>query len=247
MDRQISAGWMHSGYPIMGPEEASWDALLDLDTLSVAGSWGPFHELGHNFQYSPWVLPGTTETTCNLWSLYLFEQLGATIHGAAAVAERPARIAAYLATGPDFAQWKVWTALDTYVQLKEGFGWGLYGAVFAGYRARSYGSLSDSEKIDEWAKRSAEAANADLGAFYTDWGLPLSPATLAELGARPAWAAYSMSNAAAASRRRSGGPRAGHRGSRGAMPESDSNCVPAASIGVLAGSPRELVCYEEER
>ena len=69
-DIQISAGWMHSGYPFMA-HLASADDAVDLDHLQSEGDWGMFHELGHNHQWNPSRLPGTTEATCNLASVYL--------------------------------------------------------------------------------------------------------------------------------------------------------------------------------
>lgn len=38
--------------------------------------WGPIHELGHNQQRSCWEFPShTTECTCNLWSVYVHEEV----------------------------------------------------------------------------------------------------------------------------------------------------------------------------
>ena len=55
-DRQISAGWMHSGYPIMGYGSGA-DSFLLVD-VNDGNGWGPFHELGHNHQSRGWFLPG---------------------------------------------------------------------------------------------------------------------------------------------------------------------------------------------
>lgn len=49
-----------------------WDRVLADDAyLAEHGDWGAFHELGHNHQYGPLNLPGTTECTVNLWSVRL--------------------------------------------------------------------------------------------------------------------------------------------------------------------------------
>ena len=53
VDRQISAGWMHSGYPVMA-HLASSEEVLSLTSLQANGAWGPFHELGHNHQVDDW-------------------------------------------------------------------------------------------------------------------------------------------------------------------------------------------------
>ncbi|KAM9311793.1 TRPM8 channel-associated factor homolog [Gastrophryne carolinensis] len=72
-DVQISAGWMHSGYPIMCHLQSAKE-LTDLENMKKAGLWGPIHELGHNEQRGPWEFPPhTTEATCNLWSVYVHE------------------------------------------------------------------------------------------------------------------------------------------------------------------------------
>ena len=185
MDRQISLGWMHSGYPIMGHVTGSEDLLV------TTSKWGPFHELGHNFQWSPWLLPGTTEASVNLWSVYLNEKLGATsAHSALSDAARATRLEEYLETGPDFELWSVWTALETYLQLKEAFGWGFYMRVFAGYRSNP--QMSYNNKIDEWAWRTAEVAGVDLSPFYLAWGFPLSDAVVAEMALMARWDADPM-------------------------------------------------------
>jgi len=204
-DRQISNGWMHSGYPLMGQIVGIWgnwwtnyrdDRLIDADWIRMHGSWGPFHELGHNHQYSPWILPGTTETTCNLWSVYLNEHLSAAQHSELSDEKRRSRLLAYMASGPDFdAKWEVWTALETYLQLKEAFGWGIFADLFRQYRqAKASGDwligtlpTSNYDKLNEWARRSSLTVNKNLGPFYTTWGFSLSSSTLTQIGKLPDW------------------------------------------------------------
>ena len=198
LDRQISIGWMHSGYPLMGHVDGSVDDLLYLRQGGGGGDhWGPFHELGHNFQYGPWVLPGTTETTCNLWSVYLYEQIGVdrTDNNNLKPARRQQYIDDYLATGPDFSKWAVWTALVTYMQLQEGFGWDLFTTVFTQYRAMLPDDrpTSTSAKRDEWVRRTSLVAGYNLWPFYAAWGFPTPAQTvLDEVSALPAWTADPM-------------------------------------------------------
>ena len=67
-------GWMHSGYPIMGPIEALTSSnLLNATALRNKGTWGAFHEFGHNMQWSRYTVGGTTETGCNWWSIVMNE------------------------------------------------------------------------------------------------------------------------------------------------------------------------------
>lgn len=196
LDRQISAGALHSGYPIMGHMNHH-DGLLDLASIRTNGSWGPFHELGHNHQWNDWFLPGTTETTCNLWSVYIHEvvlNLPTRLEGRLSAANREQRRQEYLNSGPDFqANWNVWVALDTYLQLQEAFGWEFFTAVFTDYRRESAGAEgSPQDRIDEWVLRSSSYTQLNLGPFYQAWGLPVSEDVLQEVGRHQEWAENPM-------------------------------------------------------
>lgn len=196
MDRQISAGLYHAGYPIMG-HTYSVDDLVDLDAILAGGSWGPFHEIGHNHQYQDWLLPGTTETTCNLYSVYVMEQVIARsrddAHPALAPANRASRVSSYLAS-PDFSSWSVWVALETYLQLQEAFGWDLYTSLFAEYRGLDDGerATNDSERIQQWIVRSSLAAELDLTPFYEAWDFPIDASTYDAVDGLPTWDAHPM-------------------------------------------------------
>ena len=191
-DRQISAGWMHSGYPIMGYGSGAESFLL-VDVNDGDG-WGPFHELGHNHQYRGWFLPGTTETTCNLWSVKMYDSLNISAadgHSALSASSRATRLADYRANankvmGND-GPWNVWVALETYLQLQEAFGWSFYTTIFTQYRGISNPG-TDSARIDEWVRRSSTVASKNLGPFYQAWGFPVTQSVLDEIENLPAWA-----------------------------------------------------------
>ena len=73
-----------------------------------------------------WVFSGSSIS----WARALEPHYQLIVYLALDPAERQKRIAAYLATGPDFAQWDVWTALETYLELQEAFGWAPFEALF---------------------------------------------------------------------------------------------------------------------
>ena len=73
-DQQISAGYMHSGYPVMTHMDVQ-KALVDYNHLTKEGDWGFYHEFGHNHQSPYWTFEGTTEVTVNYFSLYIMEKL----------------------------------------------------------------------------------------------------------------------------------------------------------------------------
>ena len=191
-DRQISAGYMHSGYPVMAPVGAVGDAL-DLDGIARSGSWGLFHELGHNHQWLDWVLPGTTESSVNLWSVRVSEDLLGlsrdVAHPALAPAARVARIDAFIAGGRVFASWDAWGGLEWHLQLQSAFGWSFYEQLFADYQALPAASAPDGEaaRIQMWIERTCARADRDLVPFYASWGFPIGDASRSACAARPPW------------------------------------------------------------
>ena len=111
VDVQISAGYMHSGYPIMTHDDVA-AALVDLEKLmhqGHGGVWGFYHELGHNHQSRDWTFDGTSEVTVNLFTLYVFDRVCGTppretrdVLGA----RRQTVVQKYRDSGSSFAQWK---------------------------------------------------------------------------------------------------------------------------------------------
>ncbi len=197
VDRQISAGWMHSGYPIMG--YAYGDVLSDGEYLWEHGDWGAFHELGHNHQFDPANLPGTVECTVNLWSVYASETVVGMprdqAHTALEPDSRAAAIQAYVDGGLDFeADWNVWTCLETYLQLQEAFGWELYTGLAATYLAipSNQRPSSDQDKIDLWVVESSLQAGLDLTDFDEAWGVPFSEGVHDEVEQLEPWTDHPM-------------------------------------------------------
>lgn len=71
----LHPGYMHSGYPIMMDSSVAAD-LINPDDARTKGLWGQIHELGHNQQRTHWDFePHTAEATCNLWSVYVHEEV----------------------------------------------------------------------------------------------------------------------------------------------------------------------------
>ncbi len=192
-DVQISAGYMHAGYPIMVHLDAP-PFLLDLEGMEKGRhAWGPFHELGHNHQSPDWTFEGTGEVTNNLFTLYLLETIcGAKPgEGHGAYPAKAAAIREYLDSGPDFARWKrdPFLALTMYGQVREAFGWEPFLRVFAEYadlpgRERP---ATDDAKRDQWLVRLSRAAGRNLGPFFAAWGVPVSEAARREVEALPGW------------------------------------------------------------
>jgi hypothetical protein len=194
-DKQISAGYMHSGYPIMTHLDAI-DRMLSVEQLQTA--WGLYHELGHNHQHPDWTFNGTVEVTCNLFTLYVREK-------ATGFSPRKAFMDLGRRTGPEvyyaeqkripssqkFNKWKSdpFLALAMYIQLQEAFGWETYMRVFKEYSQlpASERPKNDDEKRDQWLVRFSKAAGKNLGPFFDEWGVPVSNGAKEQVAHLPVW------------------------------------------------------------
>ncbi len=191
VDIEISAGWMHSGYPVMAPLSTGPD-LLNLERLTTEGDWGFFHELGHNHQWMDWTVPGTTETGCNLFTVYVYETVVGKhrneTHGAVSLEERTKRTRAYLAD-PDISRWSVWVALDMYLLLQDEFGWEAFTNVFTEYRDKfaTERPQDAQEKWDMFAVRFSREVGWDISPFLLSWDWPLSESALRDVAHLPPW------------------------------------------------------------
>ena len=199
VDRQISVGYMHSGYPLMAhlDQQANLVNAPHISTCRyerTGSNWGFFHEVGHNHQVGDWTFDGTVEVTVNLFTLYVYEFLcGIPVaeneRGSAAFqAEQMAR---YDFDDPDFEQWKrePFLALVMYTQMQQAFGWGAYREVFAAYRAlpEAERPKSDDEKRDQWLVRFSRQVGRNLGPFFEAWGVPTSQAARTSIAELPVW------------------------------------------------------------
>jgi len=192
-DVQISAGYMHSGYPIMTHLDVD-RAFIDVEALRRGeGIWGFVHELGHNHQEGDWTFDGTGEVTCNLFSLHTIDTVckpapGKRGHDAV---EKPPDVAAYLKRGAKFDEWKrdPFLALQMYVQLEREFGWETFKRVFAEYRGLSKDERprNDAEKRDQWMVRFSRTCGKNLGPFFKAWGVPTSDAARKSIADLPEW------------------------------------------------------------
>ena len=188
-DAQISAGWMHSGYPFMA-HDLSVPDVLDIEHMSQEGDWGMFHELGHNHQWMPSTLPGTTETGCNFASVYLMEDLvGVSGHDAVDPQQRDSRMRAYFDDGSNIANWSVWVALDTYLIVKEEWTWSVITSSLAVYYSLPPSQVpsTDEEKFNAWVLHLSNATGYNMAPYHAAWGFPLTDATFDSLEHLPVW------------------------------------------------------------
>lgn len=196
-DVQISAGYMHSGYPLMTHLDAA-NLLVDrpsLESNRVDPVWGLFHEMGHNHQSGDWTFEGTGEVTVNLFTLYVLDKVcgipPAKARDVLSPAERAKKLDAYARGGNQFKVWKEdpFLALIMYVELQEAFGWETFQKVFAEYRdlAPADRPKNDDDRRDQWLVRFSRAAGRNLGPFFEAWGVPTSNRSRASVADLPKW------------------------------------------------------------
>ena len=184
-DVQKDAGSLHSGYPIvtgldvLNPHSDAF--MLDAKKLKQNGHWGIFHEIGHNMQQPEWKFDGTSEVTCNVFTLCAMDVicgLGPWIHPWLEVYWNDA--VEYLKGEAPYEQWKKkpGVALFIYAQLAREFGWNVYKKVLQRYQAMPKEDIpkTDQEKIDKWFETFSEVSGKNLIPLVTFWGIPLSDA-----------------------------------------------------------------------
>jgi len=187
-DRQISAGWMHSGYPFMC-HLASAPMITDLSKLRTNGDWGFFHELGHNHQSSAWTFPGQTEVTVNFFSLYCMEHIVGKPTGAGHDALDGAKLLASLdrrfGNPPSDG---AFDQLAPFVVLLRKFGWAPLQQTLASYQTAAIAPKTAVEtKQAEFVRRYSRNAKANLTSYFKQMGYACADDLCKELSALPAF------------------------------------------------------------
>lgn len=193
-DQQISAGYMHAGYPFMTHMDA---ASVVVDKMWMCSgkqpTWGLFHELGHNHQSDDWTFDGAGEVTCNLFTRYVLEKVCNIPLERQEFRDDSVRDAVrkHLRTGGSFSTWKnePFLALMMYEQLQVGFSWDSFKEVFAIYRdlPRWQRPKNDDEKRDQWMVRFSRSVGKNLGPFFQAWAVPTSKEARASIADLPEW------------------------------------------------------------
>ncbi|XP_065136241.1 TRPM8 channel-associated factor homolog [Paramisgurnus dabryanus] len=195
-DVQISAGFMHAGYPIM-MHSTSAPELINPEKANKSDLWGFIHELGHNQQRGVWEFPPhTTECTCNLWSVYVHEEvLGvnrASAREGMTLKNRQDRARDYVKGGRDLKKWTMWTALETYMQLQDKFGWDAFKKVFAAYHDMTGVPNNNTGKMNLYGETFSKVVKMNLSSFFKAWGWPIEPSTEQKISHLPKWSDHPM-------------------------------------------------------
>ena len=186
-DRQISAGFMHSGYPFMCWIDPSQKDSVDLPKLTKEGNWGFFHELGHNHQRTAWTFDGQTEVTCNLFSLYVMVKLVGKPQGRGqpAMETIDERLAKRFAAEPNKGPFE---QLATFVVLIRAHGWGPLRETLRSYATAATPAGASKEQLQSiFAERYGKAAKADVSEYFEKMGYHIEGTAKTALKGFPAF------------------------------------------------------------
>jgi hypothetical protein len=183
-------GTLHNGYPIKLPMARS-ENLVDLKALEAGGSWGPWHELGHNHVRQDWCFDGVGEVVNNVFVLHAIDRVvGVRPWDQEAIQKKGIpRAKLYFATHETIRGGDPFAKLVMYAQIQREFGWEPFRKVFAEYRdlRPAERPKNDDEKRDQWLVRLSRAVGRDLGPFFQAWGVPTSDAARRSVAGLPAW------------------------------------------------------------
>jgi hypothetical protein len=192
-DVQISAGYMHSGYPIMIPTSAS-DEMVTFSRLKFPG-WGFYHEIGHNHQRKTFTFDGAGEVTNNVIGMYCYHEVlkkdWLIGHTAITEEERRSNIQEIKQASDKWQTWKSdpFLALTTYIQLVQAFSWESWRAYLHSFADAEFGPTpdNDDQARDQFLVRYSKITKKDLGPFFDFWGIPVSSSAKAEVSKLETW------------------------------------------------------------
>lgn len=188
-DIQISAGYMHSGYPIMTFLDVPPNWVKDASALPYLGGWGEWHELGHNNQLGEITWSGNGEVTVNLHSLNVQTNNGTPER---LVTDKVYNKAwTYLAkSSRDYvAESDVFTKLVFFWQFQLAYkNKAFWPNVSRAYREIAAGTMADSrlkglptstdaDKMNTFAIVASVRAGNNLVPHFDAWGVPLTDQT----------------------------------------------------------------------
>jgi hypothetical protein len=192
-DIQISAGYMHSGYPIMIPTSAAPE-MVTFGRIKFPG-WGFYHEIGHNHQRGTFTFDGTGEVTNNVIGMYCYHEVLKKdwLIGHTAITEEARRenVQKIKRASDKWQTWKSdpFLALTTYIQIMQEFGWESWRKYLHSFADTSFGPApkDDADARDQFLIRYSKVVNKNLGPFFDFWGIPVSSGAKEQVSKLEAW------------------------------------------------------------
>ncbi|MFT3903633.1 MAG: M60 family metallopeptidase [Niabella sp.] len=214
LDVNISAGYGHSGFPIMAINDIYWQTTITgLNNLRQSNVWGLYHEIGHNFQQGKyWSWPALGETSNNLFVYHLSKRMrDAGLGTWPAKHENPEQSAAAIlafaaASGAkDFDNFtdpylsnvgiSPFVRLMPFLQMfdkipanwgyqGQGDGWGIMTELYKRSRRAIRESSTTLAKHDFVYETVSDYTKKDWMIFFKQWGISLSTTAMARVEAK---------------------------------------------------------------
>ncbi len=198
-DIQIAYGYAHAGYPYQ--LAFNWDIdLFDYNTLITGGSWGDYHEIGHNHQDTWWTLSTDGEVTVNVFSNYIYEVLNPD---SGHWCLDPGTVWS-LALG-QVAQGKLYSTMGDiervyfYIVLADQFGWQAFKDFYQSYRDDKKNNPSalpadnnDAEELAQILTRFSNIVGRDISPFMESYGLYPSAEAKAAVSTLEGWNPFDL-------------------------------------------------------
>jgi hypothetical protein len=187
-DLDISAGFMHSGYPVMC-YMVSAPELVDLKKLTTDGAWGFFHEMGHNHEAQAATFGSDyVEVNVNFCSLYVTEKVvGKEMtagHGALSNIDKllHERLGSQKNSG-------AFQNLAMYYLPIKALGWEPFQKTLASYSVPdgAKGIKTREDKMDQWILRYSQATGQNLAPYFATFDVTCSDKTKDALKSLPVW------------------------------------------------------------
>ena len=196
-DYHISAGYAHAGYPYQ--VDYNWEPdPFKVDKLRAEGSWGDFHEVGHNHQNNWWTMSMETEVTVNVFSNFIMETLVTDSNEWSIDPENVwSRALVVHKAGKTYSSMSVWERLCFYLILADQFGWEAFHEFYGSYRADQKNNPdalpeNDTEKLDQILIRFSNEVGRDLSSYMEDYGLSPSAEAKAAVSSLPKWNPFEL-------------------------------------------------------
>ena len=192
LDVQTSTGKLHGGYPVVGL--ISDKTLTNLTAIESGEAWDALNILAGQFIPKKWNLPLLGEGLSDLFSVYASEKvLEGSVSPLLTTSARNARISQYMAGGKNYiGEWNGLTAAETYLQLRESFGWNMYEVLLPRSDTNAHqpcqSSSEDLSDLDKWVISTSKFSGYNLYDFYkTYWGLPVTSKAFDAVSDLPEW------------------------------------------------------------
>lgn len=182
VDRQISAGSGHSGYPAMGGGLGWGDRIVSGLTT---GHWGLWHETGHNHQNPPWRMDAMGEITVNLFTLVshclvLDQSTGGIPDAISKVFKEKKTFHDY--NGDSSVQ------LSFFMEMIKGIGFEPFREASISYANKPYPGSTTNDGKWEWLMiHLSEASGRNLAPYFKAWGFKIGSAAESRTGKYPIW------------------------------------------------------------